>query len=194
MALGSSCAISLLVGLGNPGVSYDATRHNIGFVALDAFVAEYLGQWRYEKKFNGLVAEVMVNEEKVFCLKPQTFMNLSGDSVGRFCAYRGILPQKVMVVCDDVTIPMGHFKVSAIAGNAGHNGIKSIAKSLGDGFIRYRIGVGIKPKYIPLDGFVLGRFTAEELKQLDPVIKTFKHNIEVFIDKGVEKGLNFIER
>lgn len=191
----ASCEIRLLVGLGNPGPSYSKTRHNVGFYLLDDYVCSKGGTWKNDNKCNGLIAEIMVaNRQKVYCLKPQTFINLSGNAVGAFCAYHKIVPTSVMVVCDDVSIPFGKFKVSTIPGNAGHNGIKNISEVFGDGFSRYRIGVGIKPKYIPLNDFVLGRFSDVESSHLSEIAQTFKNNIEVLIDKGVTKGLNFIER
>ena len=135
-----------------------------------------------------------INEKKVFCLKPQTFMNLSGESVRKFCSYHKINTNEVMVVCDDISIPFGNFKVSTIPGTAGHNGIKNITKMIGNGFVRYRIGLGLKPSLMPLDHFVLSRFSEEEQKQLPKIASVFENNIEVLIDKGVIKGLNFIER
>ena len=121
-------------------------------------------------------------------------MNLSGRSVRAFCDYRKIVPQSVLVVCDDVSIPFGKFKVSTIPGNAGHNGVKNISEVFDNGFIRYRIGIGPKPKLVPLDDFVLGRFSDEESAQIPNIAQVFENNIEVLIDKGVSKGLNFIER
>ena len=167
----------------------------MGFFLLDAYVSSKGGSWSRDSKCNGLSAEVMVaDRQKVYCLKPQTFMNLSGNAVRAFCDYRKITPQSVMVICDDVSIPFGKFKVSTIPGNAGHNGIKSISEVLGNGFARYRVGIGMKPQMIPLNDFVLGRFSDEEYAQLPNIAQVFKNNIEVLIDKGVTKGLNFIER
>lgn len=191
----SSCEVRLLVGLGNPGSAYGRTRHNLGFFLLDDFVSSKGGSWCQDGKCNGLSAEIMVaNKQKVYCLKPQTFMNLSGNAVRAFCSYRKIVPQSVLVICDDASIPFGKFKISTIPGNAGHNGIKNISDVFGNGFVRYRVGIGMKPQQIPLNDFVLGRFSDEESAQLSDIARVFKNNIEVLIDKGVTKGLNFIER
>ena len=187
-------AIKLIVGLGNPGKEYDKTRHNLGFYVLDDYVQEKGGAWASDNKCNGLVSEVKINDKKIFCLKPQTFMNLSGESVQKFCAYHKINAEEVMVVCDDISIPFGNFKVSTIPGTAGHNGIKNITQNLGNGFVRYRIGLGSKSALMPLNHFVLSRFSDEEQQKLPTIAKVFKNNIEVLIDKGVIKGLNFIER
>ena len=191
----SLCEIRLLVGLGNPGSTYERTRHNLGFFLLNVYVGDKGGCWNRDSKCNGLSTEIMTsNRQKVYCLKPQTFMNLSGHAVRAFCDYRKITPQSVLVICDDVSIPFGKFKVSTIPGTAGHNGIKSISDVFGNGFARYRVGIGMKPQQIPLDDFVLGRFSNEEYAQLPNIAQVFKNNIEVLIDKGVTKGLNFIER
>ena len=191
----SPCEIRLLVGLGNPGSAYDKTRHNMGFFLLDSYVNSKGGSWGRNNKSNGLSAEIMVAEgRKVYCLKPQTFMNLSGDAVRAFCDYRKITPQSVLVICDDISIPFGKFKVSTIPGSAGHNGIKNISDVFGNGFARYRVGIGMKPQWVPLNDFVLSKFSDEEYAQLPNIAQTFKNNIEVLIDKGVTKGLNFIER
>ena len=191
----SPCEIRLLVGLGNPGSAYDKTRHNMGFFLLDSYVNSKGGSWGRDNKSNGLSAEIMVTQgRKVYCLKPQTFMNLSGNAVRAFCDYRKITPQSVLVICDDISIPFGKFKVSTIPGNAGHNGIKNISDVFGSGFARYRVGIGMKPQRVPLNDFVLSKFSDEECAQLPNIALTFKNNIEVLIDKGVTKGLNFIER
>lgn len=184
----------LLVGLGNPGVRYGKTRHNLGFYMLDAYVSHHGSSWKEEAKFKGMVAAVTTHDRKVFCLKPQTFMNLSGMSVQSLCAYHKIKPHEVMVVVDDVSIPWGRFKISTIPGTAGHNGIKNIIAHLGEGFCRYRIGLGSKPPLMALDDFVLSPFSEAEQQQLPTIAETFEKNTEVLIDKGVQKGLNFIER
>lgn len=184
--------ISLLVGLGNPGLLYALTRHNIGFLLLDALVKSKGGYWEENKKCKCQVAVISIANHKVYCIKPQTFMNLSGEAVQAFCHYFKLKTEEVLVICDDVSIPWLKFKVSTIPGDAGHNGIKSISSHLGNGFMRYRIGLGSPT--MQLDNFVLGRLTEQEITELPEIIKKFEKNIEVLIDKGVIKGLNFIER
>lgn len=186
--------IDLLVGLGNPGPAYAKTRHNIGFCLLDRYVAGKDSSWTLDSRCDGLVTSFVFGSRKIFCLKPQTFMNLSGRSVQKFCSYFKIEPENVLVVCDDISIPFHAFKVSTTARTAGHNGVKNIALLLGEGFVRYRVGVGNKPKYMRLDDYVLGQFSEDEWAQIPSIASTFEKNIEVLIDKGVEKGLNFIKR
>lgn len=192
--LAANFNVDLLVGLGNPGFEYELTRHNFGFLLLDGFVKSKGVAWKQDVRSKSLVAEVTMCGRKIHCLKPQTFMNLSGDAVQRFCAYYKIKPSQVLVVCDDISISWGHFKISTIPGSAGHNGIKDIAAKIGGGFARYRVGLGTKPKEMSLNHFVLSAFTPEEREQLPTIVENFKNNIEVIIDKGVIKGLNFIER
>ena len=159
----SPCEIRLLVGLGNPGSAYDKTRHNLGFFLLDGYVSGKGGTWSRDNRSTGLFAEVMVADaRRVYCLKPQTFMNLSGNAVRAFCDYRKIVPQSVLVICDDISIPFGKFKISTVPGTAGHNGIKNISDIFGNGFVRYRVGIGMKPQLMQLDDFVLSRFSDEE--------------------------------
>ncbi len=184
--------ISLLVGLGNPGLLYAFTRHNIGFILLDEFVKTNGSHWEENKRCRCQVSTVTVANRKVYCIKPQTFMNLSGEAVQAFCHYFKLKAEEVLVICDDITIPWAKFKISTIPGNAGHNGVKSIISHLGNGFVRYRIGLGSPT--MQLDRFVLSCLTAQEMMDLPAIIKKFEKNIEVLIDKGVIKGLNFIER
>ena len=184
--------ISLLVGLGNPGLLYTFTRHNMGFLLLDALVKSKGSCWEENKKCKCQVAVVAIGSHKIYCIKPQTFMNLSGEAVQAFCHYFKLKTEEVLVICDDVTIPWLKFKVSTIPGDAGHNGLKSIVSHLGNGFVRYRIGLGSPT--MQLNNFVLGRLSEKEIAVLPEIAKKFEKNIEVLIDKGVIKGLNFIER
>lgn len=185
-------SVSLLVGLGNPGREYDYTRHNFGFYLLDTLVLRKNSLWISDAKCRGLIASVMFGSKKLTCLKPQTFMNNSGISVQAFCGYYKISPSTVMVVCDDISIPFGSFKISTIPGTAGHNGIKSIAAHIGADFSRYRMGLGTKPPFMKLDDYVLSRFSEEECARLPSIAVVFEKNIESIVDKGIEKALNTI--
>lgn len=190
----SKTPISLIVGLGNPGREYEGTRHNLGFYLLDHWVQQKGGVWQREPKFQAEVASVLVGSKKISCLKPQTFMNQSGLSVQAFCSYYHVESTSVCVVCDDISIPFGQWKVSTIPGTAGHKGVKSVAAHIGTGFVRYRMGLGTKPPWMLLNDFVLSRFSEEEQRQLPALAETFEKNLEVFIDKGIQKGLNEVKR
>ena len=185
-------SVSLLVGLGNPGCEYDYTRHNFGFYLLDTLVSHKNSLWISDVKCRGLIASVTFGSKKLMCLKPQTFMNNSGISVQAFCRYYKIPLSSVMVVCDDISIPFGSFKISTIPGTAGHNGIKSIAAHIGGDFSRYRMGLGTKPPFMKLDDYVLSRFSEDEREQLPNIATVFEKNIESIVDKGIEKALNVI--
>ena len=181
----------LITCLGNPGKEYQFNRHNAGFLFAD-FLMQNNGFDDFKKKNNYCFSKGNLFGESVVILKPQTFMNLSGESVQAFCHYFKLKAEEVFVVCDDVTIPWLKFKISTIPGDAGHNGIKSIVSHLGNGFVRYRIGLGTPT--MQLNSFVLGRLTDQEIAEIPEISKKFEKNIEVLIDKGVIKGLNFIER
>ena len=185
-------SVSLLVGLGNPGHEYDYTRHNFGFYLLDTLVSHKNSLWVSDVKCRGLIASVTFGSKKLMCLKPQTFMNNSGISVQAFCRYYKIPPSSVMVVCDDISIPFGSFKISTIPGTAGHNGVKSIAAHIGGDFSRYRVGLGTKPPFMKLDDYVLSRFSEDEREQLPNIATVFGKNIESIVDKGIEKALNTV--
>ena len=130
----------LIVGLGNPGAEYAATRHNIGFMTAD-YLHEKYNFSPFKSKFDGLIAEGKINNEKVLLLKPQTFMNLSGNSVVKAANFYKILPQNVIVIHDDMDLPVGKLKAKIGGGAGGHNGLKSIDAAITPNYNRIRIGV-----------------------------------------------------
>jgi PTH1 family peptidyl-tRNA hydrolase len=188
-------SIRLVVGLGNPGIRYVNTRHNIGFYLLDEIAQSNACVWQFNKSWQAYATSVILNSTKIQLLKPQMFMNLSGLPVQAACHYLKLEPANILIVCDDTSIEFGKFKISTLPGSAGHKGIKHIAQCLGSGFTRYRMGVGGKKNTdITLSAFVLSQFTSEEQGCLPFILQKFKKNLEVLIDKGVVKGMNFIER
>lgn len=150
----------LLVGLGNPGPDYARTRHNIGFMAADAIAGRY-GFSAFGRKFQGEMAEGRIGNERVFMLKPQTFMNLSGQSVGALVQFYKIEPDHVLVIYDDVDLEPGKVRVKQGGGSGGHNGIRSIDAAIGVNYRRLRIGVG-KAEHASTSDHVLGRFSKAE--------------------------------
>jgi PTH1 family peptidyl-tRNA hydrolase len=131
----------LIVGLGNPGDKYRSNRHNIGFMAADAIAGRHaFGPWR--QKFRGLVAEGTIDGEKVLLLKPQTFMNNSGDSVGAAVNFHKLDPADVIVIYDELDLVPGKARVKVGGGNGGHNGLRSIDPQIGTGYKRVRLGIG----------------------------------------------------
>ena len=157
----------VIVGLGNPGPAYALTRHNAGFLALDRF-AERLGVRIDRTRFRALTGEADWMGHHVLLLKPQTFMNLSGESVREAAAFYKIPPENVIVICDDVNFDVGRLRVRAKGSDGGHNGIKNIIYQLqSDGFPRVRVGVGVKPHPdYDLANWVLSPFSKEEMATL----------------------------
>ena len=181
--------MKLIVGLGNPGLKYESTRHNAGFMALD-YYADKKG-FEIKKLFKkALIGEQIINGEKVIFVKPQTFMNLSGDSVLSLADYYGIDNEDIFVVFDDISLPMGKIRIRPKGSAGGHNGIKDLILKLGgDDFPRLKIGVSANGDKALVD-YVLGNFSKEDLKILDKVFKTTNEVIDEFIKNGVETCMN----
>ena len=181
----------LIVGLGNPGPKYDGTRHNAGFMALD-WLADKWGGKVTRAKFQGLYDTVTVDGRKVTLLKPQTFMNLSGHSVGALADFFKIPPQRVIVLCDDVTQAPGKLRIRPSGSAGGHNGLKDIIACLGSQeFPRVRIGVGEKPHPdYDLADWVLGRFSAEDRKALEGRFADIEDAVRLIMDGRLNEAQN----
>ena len=181
----------LIVGLGNPGREYEKTRHNAGFRAID-LLAEKLGCKIDRLKFQGLYCQTSYGGRKLFLLKPQTYMNLSGRSVLQLSAYFNIPPQNIIVLFDDISLPPGRLRVRADGSAGGHNGIKSIIAEVGSqDFPRVKIGVGGKahPEQ-DLADHVLSGFSASEEKALVSALERAAEAALTVIDKGVPEAAN----
>ena len=181
----------LIVGLGNPGKEYERSRHNCGFRALDC-LAQNLGVKVDKLKFQGLYNQTNYNGRKLFLLKPQTYMNLSGRSVLQLSAFFKIPPQNIIVMFDDISLEPGRLRVRANGSAGGHNGIKSIISELGSqDFPRVKIGVGAKPnpEYDPAD-WVLSSFSAQDEKALSVSLKNAAEAALAIIDRGVPEAAN----
>lgn len=181
----------LIVGLGNPGREYEKTRHNTGFRALD-LLAENLGVKVDRLKFQGLYGQTTYKGSKLFLLKPQTFMNLSGRSVLQLSAYFNIPPQRIIVMFDDISLEPGRLRVRPNGSAGGHNGIKSIIQELGSqDFPRVKIGVGAKPTpEFDLAAWVLSAFSANEEKALAVSLKNAADAALSILDRGVPETAN----
>lgn len=181
----------LIVGLGNPGKDYAHTRHNAGFRALD-LLAGKLGCKVDKGKFQGLYGQVTYEGKKLFLLKPQTYMNLSGRSVLQLSAYYNIPPQRIIVLFDDISLVPGRLRIRADGSAGGHNGIKSIIAELGSqDFPRVKIGVGGKanPEQ-DLADHVLSGFSSLEEKALSSALERCADAALCIIDKGVPEAAN----
>ena len=181
----------LIVGLGNPGREYEKTRHNCGFRAVD-LLAENLGCKIDKLKFQGLYAQANYNGTKVFLLKPQTYMNLSGRSVLQLSAYFNNPPQRIIVMFDDISLEPGRLRIRPNGSAGGHNGIKSIIQEVGSQeFPRVKIGVGAKPNpNYDLADWVLSTFSANEEKALDMSLDNAAKAALAIIDHGVPEAAN----
>ena len=181
----------LIVGLGNPGKQYEHTRHNVGFRAMDVLSGK-LGCKIDKLKFQGLYAQVNYSGKKLFLLKPQTFMNLSGRSVVQLSAYYQIPPQRVIVLFDDISLEPGRLRVRADGSAGGHNGIKSIIAEVGSqDFPRVKIGVGAKAHPDQdLADWVLSGFSASDEKALSSALERAADAALCIIDRGVPETAN----
>lgn len=189
--LGKAKESWLIVGLGNPGKEYTKTRHNCGFRAID-ILAENLNCKIDKSKFQGLYGQTTCNGNKVFLLKPQTYMNLSGRSVLQMSAYFNIPPQRIIVIFDDISLVPGRLRIRSDGSAGGHNGIKSIINELGSqDFPRIKIGVGAKPNAEQdLADWVLSTFSASEEKALTGALNNAADAALCIMDKGIQTAAN----
>ena len=178
--------MKLVVGLGNPGVEYENTRHNIGFMVLD----NYLNNEKMKKKFNGLYINKTINGENVIFLKPLSYMNLSGTVVAQFAKFFKITPENILVIRDDLDLNLGSAKIKFNSSSGGDNGIKSIISSLQtQEFYQFKIGIS-NDKNIDTKDYVLSKFSKAELEILDTVIKNSVDIINSFINFGGERTIS----
>ncbi len=181
--------MKLIVGLGNPGKEFDGTRHNIGFAILDAFATEH-GLVFNKKKFDGIYCESTINEERVMLLKPQKYINLSGDVIVSYINYFKISIDDILVVNDDLDLLIGSYKVKSDGGTAGHNGLKSIERSLKTKkYKRLKVGIS-NNKEMDTRDYVLGKFSNEEKEIICNVIEQTKQIIIDFISIDIIDIMN----
>ena len=182
-----------VVFLGNPGLKYEKSRHNIGFRT--AAIVEKRENVRIARsRFNALTATADIGGEKVLLMKPQTFMNLSGNAVAPACSFYKISPDHVIVICDDMDLPTGKLRIRTKGSAGGHNGLKSIIAALGtDEFPRFRIGVGSPDRSgdenVVID-WVLGGFSKQDAELIDAACEKAAEAIGVYISSGADKAMN----
>jgi PTH1 family peptidyl-tRNA hydrolase len=170
----------LLVGLGNPGSGYAKNRHNVGFMALD-LIGRALEASAWKAKFQGQIAEARLGDDKVILLKPETFMNLSGQSVGEAARFYKIDPQDVIVFHDELDVQGGKMRIKIGGGHGGHNGLRSIDAAIGQNYKRVRIGIGHPGDKELVHGHVLGDFSTVEYKWLDPLLEAMASQIKLLL-------------
>ena len=178
----------LICGLGNPGDEYAGTRHNTGFMVLDAFAKA--SNICFEDKRYGFVAETSIKGRKVFLLKPTTFMNLSGNAVRYWLNKENIDESRLLVVSDDVALPLGAFRLKGSGSNGGHNGLGHIQQMIGPDYARLRMGIGNDyPRGGQID-CVLGHYSEDEKKELQPAVDTAVDIIKSFVLAGIDITMN----
>lgn len=181
--------MKIVVGLGNPGKKYTGTRHNVGFAVIEA-LAEAPGVGRFQDCFDADLAEWPTDGEKVLLLKPQTFMNLSGRSVRQAIDFYQLEPNDLLVVCDDMALPLGKLRFRARGTHGGHNGLRDVQNHLGTTeYARLRIGVDIPNEDGAVD-HVLGRFRPSERPVIEDAIAQAVQGVDLWVRQGIEKCMN----
>lgn len=192
----------LVVGLGNPGKQYESTRHNIGFMVLEAFAEHAAISAKIEKRFQSIVGLGKYAGHSLVLAQPLTFMNLSGEAVIKLLSFYEIGPEKLLVIYDDAALPFGKLRIRPSGSDAGQKGMKSIISCLGgnQNFPRLRIGIGEPPARMAMPDYVLGKFDPNERKDLPIIIRTAMEAMECWLDSGIEttmtryNGLDLVEQ
>jgi len=181
----------LIVGLGNPGAEYAKTRHNAGFLLVEKLAERWKSSWTNERKFQARVARAESAGQKVLLAEPQTFMNLSGESVGALVQFYQLPVEKILVVVDDADLPLGEIRLRPGGGSGGHHGLESVAEHLGaKSYARLRLGIGRQHEARQITGHVLGKFSAAENALLEKVLERAAGQLECWLSAGLQKAMN----
>lgn len=188
-------SISLVAALGNPGAAYAATRHNLGWVVLDAFVRRENLAWSSQPRFESEIARRDRAGQRVWFAKPQTFMNDNGRTISALARFHRIPVEEVLVIYDDIGLDVGRVKVSERGSAGGHNGVASVLEHLGEGFVRYRLGIGPRqPPEMDLKDFVLGKFSPEQQLIIDRNRDFYLQGLDLLLTSGVDRAMNRLNR
>ncbi len=180
----------IIVGLGNPGEKYAHTRHNVGFEVID-ILADRIGIHVDEKKHKGLCGRGVLEGQKVVLVKPQTFMNASGECVRAVADFYKVTEEEIILVYDDISLEPGRLRVRGKGSAGGHNGIKNIIAHLGSQeFPRVKVGIGEKPKGMDLADYVLSHFSKGEWEQMEEAFRNAADAVTVLISQGTEEAMN----
>ena len=184
----------LIAGLGNPTREYEKTRHNVGFEAID-ILADKAGTTVTEKKHKALYGKGYIGGQKVVLAKPQTYMNLSGESIREIADFYKIEPENIIILCDDINLSEGQLRIRLKGSAGGHNGLKNIISHLGtQEFPRIRIGVGEKPRGMDLADYVLGRFPKEQQTVMEEAYRDAAEAACMMIEDGADAAMNHYNR
>jgi PTH1 family peptidyl-tRNA hydrolase len=183
--------VFLVVGLGNPGAEYAQTRHNAGFLLVEKLAAKWKCDWANERKFQARIAKAERNGRKVLLSEPQTFMNLSGETVGALKDFYQLPLQQILVAVDDADLPFGEIRLRKSGSSGGHHGLESIEQHLSSReFARLRIGIGRKDGSREITNYVLGKFDSSENELLKKVLERASDQIETWLEAGIEKAMS----
>jgi PTH1 family peptidyl-tRNA hydrolase len=183
--------LHLIVGLGNPGAEYAKTRHNAGFLLVEKLAAKWKCDWANERKFRARIAKTECNGKKVLLCEPQTFMNLSGETVGTLKDFYQLPLKQILVAVDDADLPFGEIRLRTSGSSGGHHGLESIEQHLTSReFARLRIGIGRTDGAREIINYVLGKFDSDESELLKKVLERASDQIETWLEAGIEKAMN----
>lgn len=182
--------VFLIVGLGNPGAEYAKTRHNAGFLSVEKLAMKWKCDWANERKFQARVAKAGQDGKRILLCQPQTFMNLSGETVGALKNFYQLPLAKILVAVDDADLPLGTIRLRASGSSGGHHGLESIEQHLASReFARLKIGIGRKDHLREITNHVLGKFDSAENELLGKVLERATNQIEIWLDAGIEKAM-----
>lgn len=187
--------MKIIIGLGNPGEKYEKTRHNVGFSTVNSLqlTVDSFENWKLNKKFNADIANGKLGQEKVVLLKPLTFMNNSGQAVGAAASFYKIKPADILVIHDDIDLPLGKIRIKKDGASGGHRGVESIIAALGSkNFARLKIGVApeTRPKNFDAANFVLKKFGKAEEKMVGDITKKATEAVAMILGENTEKAMN----
>lgn len=183
----------LIVGLGNPGKQYEETRHNMGFLVVDELARKFQVEFKSKSQLLGQFAKISTESGLLIFLKPSTYMNLSGQSVGRCKDFFKVQTSDILVIFDDIYLPFGKLRLKDSGQSGGHNGIKSIDAQIEKNYTRLKVGIG-NPDYEDLSSFVLGKFRASEFEALPSVIESAAEVATVWCKSGIKAALESLSK
>jgi peptidyl-tRNA hydrolase, PTH1 family len=184
--------LSLIAGLGNPGIEYAGTRHNIGFMLVERLAARWRAAWKLEKKFNARLARLEQAGQKIILCQPRTFMNASGEAVGALARFYQLPAERMLIVADDADLPLGQIRLRAKGSSGGHHGLESVERQLATReYPRLRLGIGRRAEGDrQITDYVLGRFTAGERKITEEVLARAGQQVECWWSAGINAAMN----
>ena len=182
--------MQLIVGLGNPGGKYQYTRHNIGYMAIENIISAQQ-DYKIKKKFNSVIYETILNKNRIILVKPETYMNNSGDAVYQIANFYKIDSKNIFILHDELDIPFGKIRIKSGGGNAGHNGLKSISNKIDNNYIRVRLGIGHPGNKEGVNSHVMGNFTGSEKEKLNQILNYLTNSMNEILNKKESFIINF---